>query len=460
MHEQMVALARRGRMKSAGVKHLAALVGVVCLAHAHCTSAVGFALEQQSASNAGYAFAGAASVEDASVMFWNPAALSHIQGTQAIVGVHAIYGHASFTDQGSLSPAGPTFPLTGGTGGNPSGLNWLPNAYLSTHIRPDVSVGLGITSPFGLKTDYPPDWIGRYQAVSSVLKTININPTLAWKVTPTLSIGAGVSFQYFDARISNAIDFGAACFGSPFGPAACAAAGVVPQSKDGLAEIRGDSWGVGWNAGAVFDVHPRLRAGIAYRSAIKHEIQGNATFSNPSLPAPFSLLTAGATNTGAQTTITTPDSVSLNTALAFNENLTAVSDITWTGWSKFRELRVRFDSGSPDAVLPANWRNTFRFGMGLGYSMNDRLKLRTGVAYEQSAIPDAFRTARIPDNDHTLVALGLNYKTSRTGSVDVAYHHGFVRHASVNTTVAGGGTLLGNYKVSADVLSIQYNHGF
>jgi len=98
--------------------------------------------------------------------------------------------------------------------------------------------------------------------------------------------------------------------------------------------------------------------------------------------------------------------------------------------------------------------------MGLGYSMNDRLKLRTGVAYEQSAIPDAFRTARIPDNDHTLVALGLNYKTSRTGSVDVAYHHGFVRHASVNTTVAGGGTLLGNYKVSADVLSIQYNHGF
>ena len=85
-------------MKSAGVKHLAALVGVVCLAHAHCTSAVGFALEQQSASNAGYAFAGAASVEDASVMFWNPAALSHIQGTQAIVGVHAIYGHASFSD--------------------------------------------------------------------------------------------------------------------------------------------------------------------------------------------------------------------------------------------------------------------------------------------------------------------------------------------------------------------------
>lgn len=439
----------------------ATVAAAFCLGLPSIAHSVGFTLEQQSASNAGYAFAGGvAGAEDASAMFWNAASLSRVPGRQFVVGAHAIYGSVRFSDQGTLSPAGAAFPITGGTGGNAVGLNWLANLYVATDISQNVKAGLGINSPFGLRTAYPHDWMGRYQAIDSVLHTININPALSWQVSPSFAIGGGPNFQYFDARISNAVDFGAACFGSPFGPAACAAAGILPQTKDGVAEVKGDSWGVGWNVGALLDVNPSLRAGIAYRSAIRHDIKGSATFSNPALPPPFSALTAAARDTGAQTTIKTPDSLSIGATLRIDPNLSLLGDATWTGWHKFNELRVRFDNGSPDAVTPANWRNSVRLSIGAGYKVNDRLKLRGGVAHEKSAIPDEFRTPRIPDNDHTIVAFGLNYKVSRAGSVDFAYHHGFVKNSPVNTSVPGAGTLVGAYKVSADVVSVQYNQGF
>ena len=418
---------------------------------------VGFALEQQSGATAGYAFAGSAGAEDASSMFWNPAALGRLRGTQASGALHAIYGDARFTDQGTLSPAGSASPLTGGTGGNPVGWNFIPNLYFAADLTPTIKFGLGINSPFGLRTEYPSDWIGRYQAVDSVLKTANINPALAWKVSRTLSIGAGVSAQYFDARISNAIDYGTACFGI-FGPGPCAGAGILPQSRDGIAEVRGDSWGFGWNVGVLFDVTPELRVGASYRSKVRHEVKGDATFTNPALPAPFSALALQ--NTGARSTITVPDSATVGMALKLDDMITVVADATWTGWNKFNELRVRFDNGTPDAVTPANWRNTMRYAIGLGYQMNPQVKLRFGVAYEESAIPDEFRTARIPDNDHTILALGANYKLTKTSSMDFAYHRGFVKRAPINTTVTGAGTLTGNSKVSADVISVQYNHGF
>ena len=423
--------------------------------------AVGFALEHQSVSNLGYAFAGgAANAEDASTIYWNPAGMTRLPGRELVLGLNAIYGSARFTDQGTTSPAGPAFPITGGNGGNPVGLNWVPNLYYAADLGPNLKAGIGINSPFGLRTKYPSDWIGRYQAIDSVVESVNINPALAWKVRDGVSVGGGLNAQYFKATLSNAIDFGAACFASAFGPAACAGAGIVPQTRDGIAKITGDSWGVGWNAGALFEINPDVRLGIAYRSSIKHEIKADATFSNPDFSGPFSALTAGAADTGARATIKTPDSLSVSLYDQLSTKLALLADLTWTGWSKFKELRVRFDNGSPDAVTPANWRNTVRLSLGAGYKLDGQWTLRAGVAYENSAIPDEFRTARIPDSAHTLVAFGFNYRISSADSLDVGYLHAFVKDAPVNSAVPGSGTLVGNYKVSADVLGIQYNHNF
>lgn len=440
---------------------LASVASAAILGFSIDAVAVGFALEHQSVSNLGYAFAGgAANAEDASTIYWNPAGMSRLPSRQGVLGLNAIYGSARFSDQGTTSPAGPAFPITGGDGGNPVGLNWVPNIYYATDIAPRLKAGIGINSPFGLKTEYPADWIGRYHAIDSVLKSLNINPSIALKVRDRVSLGGGLNLQYFDAEISNAIDFGAACFGSAFGPAACTAAGITPQTKDGIAKVSGDSWGLGWNVGALFAITPAARLGIAYRSSIKHEIKGRATFENPALPGAFAALTAGAQDTGARSTIKTPDMLSVSIYSEVNPKWTLLGDFTWTGWSKFKELRVRFDNGSPDAVTPANWRNTVRLSLGAGYKVDDRWTLRGGMAYENSAIRDEFRGPRIPDNAHTLLGLGFNYKVSQAGSLDFGYMHAFVKDAPVNTSTPTAGTLVAIYEVRADVLSIQYNHRF
>ena len=451
----------RPQYETVNKRALVPIASVAILGLSGNAAAVGFALEQQSVSNLGYAFAGgAANAEDASTIFWNPAGMTRLPGRQLALGLNAIYGSARFTDQGTTSPAGPAFPITGGNGGNPVGLNWVPNLYFATDIAPTVKAGIGINAPFGLKTKYPADWMGRYQAIDSVVESLNINPAIAWKVRDNVSLGGGVNFQYFKATLSNAIDFGAACFGSPFGPAACAGAGILPQTRDGIAKVSGDSWGVGWNVGALFEVNPDVRLGIAYRSSIKHEIKGDATFSNPALPGPFAVLTAGAANTGARSTVKTPDSFSVSVYDQVSPKWTLLADATWTGWNKFKELRVRFDNGSPDAVTPENWRNTVRVSLGASYKGNGQWLLRGGIAHENSAIPEAFRTARIPDNAHTLLGIGANYRISKATSLDLGYVHAFVKDARVNNSVPGAGTLVGNFEVAADVLALQYTYSF
>ena len=434
------------------------LLASVCLCNK--TLAVGFALEHQSISNMGYAFAGgAASAEDASTIFWNPAGISRSSGRQGTIGLNAIYGSARFSDRGTTSPAGPAFPITGGEGGNPVGWNLVPNLYYATDVATGVKAGLGITSPFGLRTEYPADWMGRYHAIDSVLKSVNLNPVLAWKVREGVSLGGGLNFQYLDAELSNAIDFGSACFAA-FGSAACAGAGIAPQNRDGIATVTGESWGLGWNAGALFDITSSTRVGVAYRSSIKHEMKGRATFQNPALPGAFAALTAGAQDTGARSTLRTPEKLSLSAYTELDPKWSLLGDVTWTRWSRFRELRVRFDNGAPDAVTPENWRNTVRLSLGAGYRLNNRWTLRGGIGYENSPIRDEFRTPRIPDNAHRLAAFGFNYKVSKAGSLDFGYMHAFVRDAPVNTTTATAGTLAGTYKVSADVFGLQYVHSF
>src|SRR5438105_11733762 len=145
---------------------LVLIASSVILGSSENVAAVGFALEQQSVSNLGYAFAGgAANAEDASTIYSNPAGMTRLPGRQVVLGLNAIYGSARFADQGTSSPAGPAFPITGGTGGNPVGLNWVPNLYYATDIGRSAKAGIGINAPFGLKTKYPSDWMGRYHAI-------------------------------------------------------------------------------------------------------------------------------------------------------------------------------------------------------------------------------------------------------------------------------------------------------
>ena len=190
---------------------------------------------------------------------------------------------------------------------------------------------------------------------------------------------------------------------------------------------------------------------------------GDADFT---IPAAFqSFLTfAGSTafsDTGVKAGVTLPESLSVSGYHALDERWAVMGDVTWTRWSRFKELRVRFDSGQADSVTAEDWENVLRYSLGASYRYSDRWLLRAGVAFDEEPIPDAaHRTPRIPGNDRRWLALGASYRSSDRMSFDVGYAHLFVSDTPIAHVSTSAGTISGSYDNSVDILSAQLSWVF
>ncbi len=396
-------------------------------------AASGFALIEQSASGLGNAFAGgAASAEDASTIFFNPAGMSRLQGKQIAVAVNAIKPSAKFSDTGSALPA--PRPLNG-NGGDAGSLALVPNAYFSMEATPAMHVGLGINAPFGLQTQYDANWIGRFQAIKSKIETINLNPSVSYKLNDAVSIGAGLNYQRITGELTSAVNL------------------VVAE---GASSVTGSDAAWGFDLGAMFNVNPQTRVGVAYRSRIKYSMSGSVVFTGgvPAANGPITLA------------ITTPDSFSVSAFHQLSDRWDIMGDASWTGWSVLQQLNVVRTTGTPILTVQENWRDTWRVSVGANYHYNDRWLARVGIAYDQAPVSDAFRTARIPDADRTWLSVGGQCKPSKESALDFGYAHLFVNNANINDLqgATGGtpakGNLVGTYSNSVDILSAQYTRSF
>jgi len=271
----------------------------------------GFAIIEQGVSGLGNAFSGgAAAAEDATTVFYNPAGLTRLKGQQAVAGVHVIVPSAKFDKENASNALGQ--PLSGGDGGDAGEAGVVPNFYYAANLNNGWSLGLGVTAPFGLTTEYDKDWVGRYHAVKSELKTININPSVAYKLNDHLSLGGGVSAQYVDVNLTSMVDFGLSAYSGLATAAQQAAAGgdlatagalmaqanallgngvVSNPNADVYADLTADDWGYGYNLGMLYEFDADSRVGLAYRSRIKHTVEGDGDFDlqNPAYLAAFGL---------------------------------------------------------------------------------------------------------------------------------------------------------------------------
>ena len=404
----------------------------------------GFAIGTQSGSGTGNAFAGgAAAADDASVAWFNPAAMTLIPGKQVAGALHVLKPSFKFENQGSsgvFSCVSPPFPACpGGEGGDGGDWAYVPNAFFTMAINPKLSFGLALNVPFGLKTEYETPWRGQLTAIKSEIKTVNINPSVAYKVSDMVSIGGGLSVQQIDAELTNC------------GNAACTV----------VANLTADDMGYGGNVGILIQASPNTRIGAHYRSAIKYTLEGTATFSN-----------AAALNGNVSADLEVPDSFSLSLFHALNPQWEFMGDITWTGWSSVQQLTVirtttsgGGPAGSTLTTLPFQWDDTLRYAIGANYKMSPQTKLRFGLAFDETPTNDQTRTPRLPDQDRTWAALGVQFRPSKTGILDVGYAHEFIKDAKVNVPVPGqttcvAGCLTGTFKNKADILSIQYSQTF
>jgi len=430
--------------------------------------ASGFALIEMNASGQGNAYAGAAAhTKNASTVYFNPAGMMNLEGEQLSFVGHVIDPSADFSNDGSKqNDAAGGAPLTGKNddGGETA---YLANIYWVKPLNDDTTFGIGVNTPFGLKTEYDDDWVGRYHGILSDLKTLNFNPSLGYRVNDKLSIGGGVNMMLAKVELSSAIDFGTICAGTA-AAAGCAATGANPQEADGKADLDGDNYddlSYGFNLGLAYMISKQTTIGVAYRSEIDIDVEGDADFDSPDNA--FVQGVIGASNafvdTDLKADVTLPASFSFSVAHRVGD-FTWLGDATWTGWSSFDELRIRYDNpAQADTVTTEDWDDTMRYSVGVDYQYTDSLVLRTGMAYDESPVPNTKRrTPRLPGEDRYWVSLGFTYLATSAISFDVGYSHLFIDDAKIHNTLESSqeglnSTLNGEYEGDVDILSAQLN---
>ncbi len=392
--------------------------------------AAGFQLQEQTASGLGVAYSGMPAVaQDAGVVFWNPAAMSLLPGTQAAAAVHYVKTSFDFTSAGA-PPGGSTFNALGDGGDAGSG-NWVPALYGKVTINPRLFAGLAINAPFGLKTEWDSPWAGMFHAVRSEVKTLNINPAIGYEVNEHLSLGAGVSYERLKATLTN---------------------GVTPLVPAAQGRLHGSDWAYGWNVGALVELGEGTRLGLTYRSAISYTVTGDLTFNDAALAALASNVKAD---------LKVPRTLAVGVSHAFSPSLRALADVTWTRWDSVQALTIIATSGPRAGQAVAgtalNFHNSWRAGAGLEYQLSPAWLLRGGLAYDRAPVQDVFRTPRLPDDDRKWVAAGVRFQPNAPWSIDVGYAHLWVQTAPSNLPSLGAlpGTLRGRYESDTNIVAAQ-----
>lgn len=398
-------------------------------AFAGSASAAAFQLLEQNASGIGTAYAGSAAVADnASTIFYNPAGMTLLPGRQVSLGVAGLRPVFKFRNEGSSGTGVTGTLMNGGNGGDAGSWSALPNAYLSWQMNPQWFVGLGISSPFGLRTKYDDaSWIGRYHSLKSEISTVNINPSLAYRLSDKVSLGLGLDYQRIEAEITSLVPL------------------ATPYA------VKGDDWTWGWNAGALFTLSEAMRVGVSYRSAVKHRLEGDRSLD-------------GAT-TAATADLKLPDTFILSVWQRVSDRWEAMGDLSYTNWSTVNQLNVYHGGPGPSPdVDPFNYRDSWRFAWGAAYKASDAWKAKFGIAYDRTPTTDGDRSARVPDNDRIWLSVGGQWKPGKDSTVDFGYAYIYVRDPSINNTrtFAPGETanLRGKYDDSGHVLGVQYSQGF
>lgn len=453
----------------------AALAGAALVLAAPIAQGAAFALQENNASGLGNAYAGGAAVaEDASTVWANPAGMSRLRQREAVGAIHLITPSNKFRNDGSIPAFGQ--PL-GDEGGDAGGLNVIPNLYVVIPYGRQLAFGLGVNVPFGLSTEYDDGWIARYHAIKSQVKTINVQPSVSWKVNDQLSVGLGLDFQWIDARLTSDANYSVAI---AQGAQQALAAGQIPAAAipgilaattglDSRVTVKGDDTAWGWNIGALYQFNPNTRVGVHYRSGFKYDVRGDVDFNHPALPtlpptlAPAVNAIANGVNRalfngGVRSDLKLPSIVNVSFFHRIDDRWDIMADAQWTGWSTFKELTFVRNEGPVLATTPENFDDVWRVSVGANYRVNDRWMLRGGLAFDQSPVNDIDRTPRLPDADRTWLSFGAQYKFSPNLTVDAGFTYIIVEDATINTdagSITRNALHRGNYDSYVTIFSAQ-----
>ena len=365
-------------------------------------SAAGFQLAEYSATGLGRAFAGEAAMADnASAQFRNPAMLTYLKGIQISTG--AIYVDPNIDIDGSHTLFGQT--STSDFANNAI----IPNFYFSRPLTDKATIGIAFGTHFGMRTDLGTDFKASMFGNQAEVHTVEINPNLGYKINDQLSVGAGVRYVMASGH------FGAA---SPI-----TLPGMINKGQH-LKYMEGEDNAWGWQAGTAWQINANNRIGISYQSAVKLNLEGHADgvafdgFKNGRYAGTLPL--------------ELPASAEIASFHQLNDQWAVHASVNWTDWSSFEKLEANIPQlGGNKKIKDENWKDNYRFAIGTTYQATNKLVLRSGVAYDTSAVDEANRTQTIPETDRTWLSVGAGYAWSENLTLDAGFTYIFAKEAKM-----------------------------
>lgn len=382
----------------------------------------GFMLQEQSQLEIGRAFSGAAaSADDPSTIWYNPAGMTELPGLQISSGATALFVTSRQQDTGTtIATTSSSQPVGGNSGGKPfAPVVPVPTGYASWQMGDSgLWLGFGVTAPFGLKLRYDNGFFGRYDSTYSNLLTFNAQPSVAWRLSDSVSFGAGIDIQYADVVLKSA----------------------WPQpapNGDGVARLAGDDVSLGWNAGVLVKLKSGVRVGLHYRSDVEHNLKGRNDLSG--FTGALSILNG---STAITSPLTLPGSATLSVSAPLARDTRLMVTGRWYNWSTFDKLTVIFPSGTA-VSKPYGYRDSWSVSAGLERRLSDRLTLRAGGMFDRTPTNPAYLSTRVPDGDRTWLSGGMSYDLTDRLTLNASYAHVFIAGQTMARTESFyGGALL------------------
>lgn len=503
------------------MKHRVLVAAIAAAVVTPTAMASGYKLNEQSAAGAGNAYAGrAAVVEDASVVFYNPAGMVRLKQAEITVGGSYINATGSFELESYTNGAGETYTADRmgkySDGGDFIPAAMVPYAYFATPINEDFAAGFGIFAPYGTNTDYSNNFVGGGFADETQLTSIEFQPAVAYRINDQFSVGFGLDITYMKGLLSKQVDtvpYETQLQGLNGGTGPTDIAGANRpysdyQEFENHYEVSGDDWQLGYNLSMMWDVTADITVGVSYRSEMKFKLKGDSEFGQDqgvlgltqaptAIPgttvaagdyiiAPVDGVTGAVPKQGSEVPLTTPQSLTISYAHQLTNELQLVAGATWTQWSVFENFDVKSTESNIGMIenlsdldrgyighIDENWKDTVAVAIGANYQLNDDWLLRTGYANDQSPVSNSYRTARVPDNDRQWLSAGFNYRINQKLDVDFAFSYLFFEDTEVNeynrdvdgsqktSTETGNldpSNLRGTYSMDATAYSLQVNY--
>ncbi|MDP8230973.1 MAG: outer membrane protein transport protein [Candidatus Gorgyraea atricola] len=415
---------------------------------AFAVGAGGFKNEVVSAKGMGRGSAGAAQIDDPAAVYYNPAAMSYLDGSAVSIGytLEMPIGRGTPTGAGEVDMESQSF--------------FVPNFYLVDDFGlEEFTFGLGVTIPYGLGTDWPDDSYSRYVATESDVRVENINPSVAYKVNDNLSIGAGLN--YMISNVNKYRKFNVTRVNTLLGGSAVEADGDFYLKADD------ESWG--YNLGMLYSFKDSHRLAVAYRSEVDFSQKGTLSLNGLGADATAGLFGASY-DTSIKADMTLPEVVTLGYAWDVNDVLTFEADLEWTGWSSVVQDWVEWETETHPIKLqilnagnPASkdWEDVFSLGIGVNYDASDKIQLRCGYMYEQTPVSEANFDTALPDSDRYGITCGFGY-TFKDMTMDISYLALFFEDRDVANGVGStsNADIDGRYEQFVNIFAVGFTYKY